>query len=111
MNFVFLFGILSAAVAISTGIVFCQQTILNIFWVLLKKNVSIFLSPACDCNYHSGGCVISRGAASGNVCKCVYKGAWTCSGFEVGCPSGHHCAGGCTSRQCCNDGGGDCGGY
>ena len=66
---------------------------------------------ACDCDYHSGGCVISRGAPAGSKCKCIYKGAWTCRGTEIGCDAGENCPGGCRSKKCCNAANGDCGGY
>ena len=70
------------------------------------------VTEACDCDYHSGGCTISRAASPGNACKCVYKGAWTCSGFEVGCNSRKPlCARPNKSRAACNLGNGDCGGY
>merc|ERR1712168_860766 len=70
---------------------------------------------ACDCDYHSGGCTISKSAQPGFKCRCVYKGFWTCSGHEIGCDnheaSMDHCIGNCYNPACCYSGGGDCGGY
>jgi hypothetical protein len=83
-------------------------------------------SSDCDCDYHSGGCTISRdvgwNSATGtfNKCKCDYKGAWTCGGDDVSCDKAHDTNGCCSptstaahraSRLCCAEGGGDCGGY
>ena len=70
------------------------------------------VAEACDCNYHKGGCTISKLATPGNACKCVYKGAWTCSGFEVGCSMKIPlCAKPDASVYSCVLGNGDCGGY
>ena len=66
---------------------------------------------ACDCDYHAGGCAISRAARQGFKCRCIYKGAWTCSGWSVGCSDDENCPGGDSSREACKLGGGDCGGY
>lgn len=68
---------------------------------------------ACDCDYHPGGCTISKAAAKGNKCKCRYKGAWTCDGLELQCNAREMslCVDNCKSQECCSIGGGDCGGY
>jgi hypothetical protein len=34
------------------------------------SNVIIPVLHKCDCDYHPGGCAISRPAPSGNACKC-----------------------------------------
>ncbi|OWA53225.1 hypothetical protein BV898_17658 [Hypsibius exemplaris] len=81
-----------------------------VFACLLMILGFALVAEACDCDYHSGGCTISRPAAAGNNCKCIYKGAWTCRGIEVGCSSGWPCEQS-TSRSACLAGGGDCGGY
>ena len=44
-------------------------------------------------------------------CDCIYKGAWTCSGVAMQCDHDETCPGDCYSRECCQHGGGDCGGY
>jgi len=76
-------------------------------------------SASCDCDYHAGGCTISSPPPVGYLCQCVYKGAWTCAGHNVGCNPGDStgcCAndaseGVRSSEVCCKDGKGDCGGY
>ena len=80
---------------------------------LIVNNIENFC-VCCNCDYHSGGCTISKGATrNGETCKCVYKGAWTCRGYDVGCGSHHFniCKANCRSRECCYAGGGDYGGY
>ena len=72
----------------------------------------VVASKGCDCDYHPGGCAISKAASPGNACKCQYKGAWTCSGFEVGCSMKNPlCAKPDKSRAACILGNGDCGAY
>ena len=46
-------------------------------------------------------------------CKCVYNGAWTCSGFIVGCRdrNNHYCQNHDHSIETCLQGSGDCSGY
>jgi hypothetical protein len=70
-------------------------------------------SSGCDCDYHSGGCTISKVAPKHSACMCVYKGWYTCGGSVVQCQTE-------AAPQCnipdativsCNQGGGDCGGY
>jgi hypothetical protein len=70
-------------------------------------------ASACDCNYHSGGCAMVRPASPGMACKCVYRGAWTCRGRQVGCSDQNHhlCQNPNTSKDACHFGNGDCGGY
>ena len=87
----------------------------------LKKNATALhggrrmldSAPSCDCDYHAGGCTISKPAPEGMACKCSYDYGWTCSGSVVTCS-------GTTSPFCqtpdksigsCSQGGGDCGGY
>ena len=67
----------------------------------------------CDCDYHPGGCVISKPAASGSACKCSYKGGWTCGGSVTACRSSSSalCRSPDTSVASCVQGGGDCDGY
>ncbi|EFY96291.1 hypothetical protein X797_008280 [Metarhizium robertsii] len=66
---------------------------------------------ACDCDYHPGGCTISKAPPAGWKCKCRYKGAWTCDGLQIQCDATESCPVNCFSRACCLEGGGDCGGY
>lgn len=68
---------------------------------------------AGDCDYHPGGCSISKAAPPGTACKCVYKGAWTCGGDVVRCgnPKSPLCAAPSKGPAACVLGGGDCGGY
>ena len=75
--------------------------------------ISDYPATACDCDYHSGGCSISKPATPGNACKCSYKGFYTCKGSQTGCrdASSKYCKRPDTSIQSCFQGGGDCGGY
>ena len=41
----------------------------------------------------------------------MYKGAWTCRGYPIQCDHDEECPGDCYSHECCQQGGGDCGGY
>ena len=68
---------------------------------------------SCDCDYHPGGCSISKPAPPNQACKCSYKGAWTCGASVVSCrdPSSPQCRRPDKSIQACAQGGGDCGGY
>jgi len=69
----------------------------------------------CDCDYYPGGCIISEAPPSGFKCRCLYMGFWTCTGQAIGCDAQEkndgYCPGDCYSIDCCNYGGGDCGGY
>ncbi|XP_053404444.1 dermonecrotic toxin LdSicTox-alphaIB3b-like [Mercenaria mercenaria] len=67
----------------------------------------------CDCNYHPGGCSISKPAPSGMACYCEYKGGWTCGGSVAQClnPDSYYCDHPDYSVHSCLLGGGDCEGY
>ena len=67
----------------------------------------------CDCDYHPGGCKISTVPPSGAGCQCKYKGAWTCGGYITRCvdPGSKYCEKPDYSKNTCQQGGGDCGGY
>ena len=67
----------------------------------------------CDCGYSAGGCSIYTPAPRYSACRCVYDGAWQCSGQVVGCDQDDsaHCANPDTSIFSCVQGGGNCGGY
>merc|ERR1719150_814578 len=76
------------------------------------------ISNACDCQYFSGGCRITRALTCpflgcNYACRCYYRGFWTCSGKAVWCNDA--LVGSCghpgTSYEHCVLGGGDCGGY
>jgi len=69
------------------------------------------ITKGCKCDYHPGGCSISQAPAKGYGCYCSYQGAWTCGGQRFKCPSKLNCPADCYDRQCCLQGGGDCGGY
>ncbi len=86
---------------------------MKVLLLVVVVAVVIETASACDCNYHSGGCAMVRAASRGMACKCVYKGAWTCAGRQVGCRDQNHplCRNPNTSRDACHFGGGDCGGY
>ena len=68
----------------------------------------------CDCDYHKGGCSISKAAPKHTACKCSYKGSFTCIGHIVRClgpESSALCVNPDKSRDSCAIGGGDCDGY
>lgn len=75
--------------------------------------------PTCDCDYHKGGCLISAAPDVGSLCHCIYRGAWTCRGEDKACPADSQswcCSSGADvstrkSKDCCIEGGGDCGAY
>lgn len=86
---------------------------------LLQLASVVGWGPVCDCDYHSGGCLIATAPPAGKLCHCIYRGAWTCRGEDKACPSGSHswcCSSGADeatrkSKDCCVEGGGDCGAY
>lgn len=67
----------------------------------------------CDCGYSAGGCSIYKKAPAYSACRCVYDGAWQCSGQVVACDQSDHplCTNPDKSILSCVQGGGDCGGY
>ncbi len=67
----------------------------------------------CDCDYHAGGCSISKAAPAGLACQCNYKGAWTCGGKVTKCSNTNSpkCSSPDKSKAACLLGGGDCEGY
>ncbi|XP_053404446.1 dermonecrotic toxin LamSicTox-alphaIV1ii-like [Mercenaria mercenaria] len=67
----------------------------------------------CDCDYHPGGCSISKPASSGLACHCEYKGFWTCGGSVSQCsnPDSYYCTNPDYSVASCLLGYGDCEGY
>ena len=67
----------------------------------------------CDCDYHPGGCKISKLPAADSACKCVYKGAWTCGGSVTSCvdATSQYCKKPDYTKKTCEQGNGDCGGY
>lgn len=71
------------------------------------------LNGDCDCDYHPGGCSISKAAPTMFACKCDYKGAWTCGSESVACvqQGSGKCNNPDTGAASCALGGGDCGGY
>ena len=72
-----------------------------------------YRSASCDCDYHSGGCTISKVPPPNTACKCKYKGFWTCGGDITRCRNfnSHYCKHPDSSINTCYLGGGDCGGY
>ena len=72
-----------------------------------------YRSASCDCDYHSGGCTISKVPPPNTACKCKYKGLWTCGGDITRCRNfnSHYCKHPDFSINTCYLGGGDCGGY
>merc|ERR1711973_960115 len=67
--------------------------------------------PDCDCDYHLGGCAISQAPPKGWKCVCVFDIVWHCHGWAEQCNENEECPADCFSQECCQRGGGDCGGY
>jgi len=65
----------------------------------------------CECDYYSGGCMITVGAPKGYKCRCRYFFLWSCNGHAIKCGNHETCPENCATYQCCNHGGGDCGAY
>lgn len=67
----------------------------------------------CRCDYHKGGCSIAEPAPPGQACKCRYVFLWTCRGDLTSCtsPGSEKCSQPDSSKESCDQGGGDCGGY
>merc|ERR1712042_429018 len=65
----------------------------------------------CECDYYSGGCMITVGAPKGYKCRCRYFFLWSCNGHAIKCGDHETCPENCATYQCCNHGGGDCGAY
>ncbi|XP_069098531.1 uncharacterized protein [Pleurodeles waltl] len=67
-------------------------------------------SDSCDCEYHPGGCKISRLSVPHTACKCEYTSAWTCGGNIVKCTdaTSEKCIKPDTSEESCLQGGGVC---
>ncbi|XP_029440458.1 uncharacterized protein LOC115080438 [Rhinatrema bivittatum] len=75
-------------------------------------NRTVYLET-CDCDYHCGGCSISRVAPPNKACHCKYKGLWTCGGEVTDCkqPDAPYCKNPDRTLASCLEGGGDCGAY
>merc|ERR1712183_428858 len=86
---------------------------LVVFLLISHSNVGVEATVNCDCNYHSGGCLISSTAPPGLACRCVYRGFWTCSGTVVGCVDEQHikCLNPGYDKASCLQGSGNCGAY
>lgn len=67
----------------------------------------------CRCNYHKGGCTIAEPAPAQRACKCTYIPLWTCRGDLTNCQNSASakCNAPDGSKESCEQGGGDCGGY
>ena len=73
---------------------------------------SVSVLETCDCDYQSGGCVISKPAPSGKACQCRYKLIWTCEGSLINCDTSlSKCLKPDHSKESCELGQGDCDGY
>lgn len=67
----------------------------------------------CDCDWYTGGCVVSKPAPRGFACSCAYKGGWTCSGDVITCYDNKdpNCVNPSKSHGSCLQGRGNCDGY
>ena len=52
-----------------------------------------YKSTKCDCDYHPGGCSVSKKVPPGLACRCKYAFLWTCRGEVVKCrqPNSRYC--------------------
>ena len=73
----------------------------------------VCIHGSCDCDYHPGGCSISKTSPPNWACRCEYEGFWTCRGYIDYCADddSDSCKSPDMSIQSCAQGGGDCGGY
>ena len=74
-----------------------------------NKHVSKSID-SCDCDYHNGGCTISKKASKNLACKCIHNGSWRCKGEDVKCLDtfSPYCKNPTESIESCILGGGDC---
>ena len=88
----------------STGIASCLQG---------GGNCAGYAAESCDCDHHSGGCIISKAAPRETACKCKNKGINTCGAILILCPNIYPaaCTNPDTSYESCVFGGGNCKGY
>jgi hypothetical protein len=78
-----------------------------------QSTFKVCVSGDCDCDYHAGGCSISKVPPPNWACRCEYEGAWTCSGTLDYCADddAEKCKAPDSSIETCAQGGGECGGY
>lgn len=105
------------ALALCIACVYCNDGV-RALEVILRDRV-------CTCEYQNedslesgcckigGGCIIVEPAPPGKACNCKYEGYWTCSGAVTRCidDNNYYCQHPDRSKQSCEQGGGDCGGY
>ena len=82
------------------------------FFLLIVIVMIVDHAEGCDCDHRSGGCVIVSKAPRGLACRCKF-GEWTCSGLIQNCRNRNSpkCRNPDASKESCELGGGDCGGY
>ena len=94
-------------VAVSMGLTMAKPST-----AISVSDVSISPVEKCDCDYHPGGCMISKAAPSGQACQCRYQFLWTCEGSIISCDiSLPKCVKPDRSKEACELGQGDCDGY
>lgn len=94
--------------------------------IVSSNNINDVRGPIrrdCSCDYRQtgtsfllvpkGGCRINTPALPNQACRCRYMGAWTCRGDVTGCSNSNasQCRAPDGSKESCELGGGDCGGY
>jgi len=84
---------------------------INVYETGYDSGLAMTPGRSCDCSYSLGGCKVSKAPPAGYACHCRYQGYWTCGAVLKKCSDGDECPAGCTSKDCCKKGGGDCGGY
>ncbi|XP_069488717.1 uncharacterized protein [Ambystoma mexicanum] len=70
-------------------------------------------TDVCDCEFHSGGCRISKNSIPHTACKCRFISAFKCGGEITICkdPTSAKCMNPDASREACEQGNGQCGAY
>ena len=87
-----------------------NQYLANCYYI--KLLLECYSSYKCDCDYASGGCIVSKRPKFGCKCKCSYQGFWTCgSSGHIPCSASEIGRGKCQGDKTIGSCAGDCGGY
>merc|ERR1712080_189962 len=84
---------------------------INVYETGFDSGLAMTTERNCECEYGSGGCRVTSAPPAGYSCHCRYQGRLTCDAVLRHCESESTCPADCTSKACCQLGGGDCGAY